>query len=79
MKRLTCWLFGHQFEVWQHFSRSTRRVICHRCGGSWGMHDGMQAFVPWDAEIEEIYTLMGHRVRPMPRATSTVNAGEVAK
>lgn len=64
MRRLPCWIFGHRYEVWQHFSRASRRVVCDNCSGDWGMHDGERAFVPWDGQIEEMYVFMGHRIRP---------------
>jgi hypothetical protein len=66
MKRLYCWLFGHRYEVWQHFHAGSRRVICNHCGGDFGMHDETRSFVRWDSQLEDMYTLMGYRIRKRP-------------
>ena len=64
--KLLCLVFGHQYQVWQHFSRISRRVVCNRCGGDWGMHDEVRAFVPWSGEMTEMYERFGHRIRARP-------------
>lgn len=66
-KRLKCFLTGHNYEVWQHFSRTSLRVVCERCGGDWGMNDHVRAFVPWSGELAEIYEIQGIRIRERPR------------
>lgn len=63
LKRLACWVFGHRYWVVQHFTPETRRVACHRCKGSWGMNDRVQAIIPWDADLEAMYRdLFNHQI-----------------
>lgn len=63
LRRVDCWLFGHDLYVLQHFGRGSRRICCDHCGGDWGMHDGMRAVIPWSGELAEMYELMGYRIR----------------
>lgn len=64
--RLMCFVFGHQYDVWQVFSSTSRRVVCHRCRRSWGMNDQVRAFIPWDRDIESMYELLGKIIRKWP-------------
>lgn len=64
--RIWCFVFGHKYEVWQVFSPTSRRVLCHCCKGDWGMNDDARAFVPWDGELAAMYKLMGHKIRKLP-------------
>ena len=66
MMRFYCWIFGHRYEVWQHFSRTSRRVVCSRCHGDWAMNDEVRAFVPWSGEFAQMYELFGCRIRERP-------------
>ena len=52
---LICALLGHQYKVQQVFSSACRNVYCPRCGCEWGMHDGVQVFVPWDGDLEQLH------------------------
>jgi len=63
LHKLWCFVFGHRYEVLQHFGRNSRRVICHRCGGDWGMCDSVQSFVPWDGDLAEHYEWRGFKLR----------------
>lgn len=74
MRKVYCWLFGHRYEVWQHFSCTSRRVVCNRCGGDWGMNDHVRAFIPWSGELAELYEMQGKTIRS--RGPSEVNASE---
>lgn len=64
IKLVFCWIFGHDYQVWQHFNHTSRRVVCERCGGDWGMNDSVRAFVPWSGELAEIYEMQGKKIRP---------------
>lgn len=64
LRKLQCWIFGHRYEVWQHFGHASRRVVCDCCGGDWGMNDRVQAFIPWCGQLAEMYELMGYKIRP---------------
>ena len=66
LRRLWCWLFGHAYEVLQHFGKGARRVTCDRCGGDWAMHDETRSFVPWDGQFEGMYQLFGYTIRRRP-------------
>jgi hypothetical protein len=63
MKRVYCWIFGHQFEVWQSFG-AAERIVCHYCGGDWAVHHGMQAMVRWNDDAAKMYSTFGYRIRP---------------
>jgi len=73
MKRLICLLRGHRYYVVQEFTTAERRVACARCERTWAMHDGRQAFVPWDKDLEQLYRDMGYPIvqpwRQEPAAT----------
>lgn len=62
LKRLWCWLSGHDYYVLQRFSSYSRRVCCDRCGGDWAMNDEVRAIIPWSKEIEDIYRVQGHGI-----------------
>lgn len=63
LKHFMCFIFGgHKYRIVQHFSRTSRRVKCDRCKGDWGMNDDVQAFLPWDTEIEEMYSSFGNKI-----------------
>lgn len=62
LAKLTCLVFGHRYEVAQHFCPWSRRVICRECRGDWGMNDDVRAFIPWSAELEGMYRLLGKRI-----------------
>lgn len=76
MKRLWCFLFGHRYEVWQEFSRTSRRVVCGHCGGDWGMNDDVRAFVPWCGQLAELYEMRGIRIRERPAVQHTASQQE---
>ena len=59
MSKVMCFLFGHRYCVTKRFSRTCRQVGCSRCGRLWGMHDAVQAFVPWDADLEKLHGVDG--------------------
>jgi hypothetical protein len=62
MNKWLCWMFGHQYYVIQEFESWSRRIGCLRCGQTWGMNDHVQALLPWDKELEELYELLGFRI-----------------
>jgi len=51
MKNIICFLFGHQYRLKQHITKSIREVKCTRCKKEWGMEDRTQSFIPLDAEL----------------------------
>lgn len=58
MKRFLCFVFGHRYFVIRKYTPVVRRLGCHRCGCSWGMHDDLKALVPWDEELAEACALL---------------------
>lgn len=62
VEEVLCFLFGHRYTVIQEFGPSQRRVGCTRCRREWAMHDGEQAFLPWDGEFEELYRWEGYHI-----------------
>lgn len=55
LERLMCAVFGHKYVVEREFV-GARKVGCTRCLRKWGMHDGTRSFVPWDGELEALYS-----------------------
>lgn len=55
IRRTACFVMGHHYRIQQVFSAMQRRVVCGRCDGDWGMHDGVKAFVPWDGDLAQLY------------------------
>lgn len=62
MDKVSCFIFGHQYQVAQEFSDTSRRVVCPVCEGDWGMNDQVPAFIKWDDELAEMYRSFGHVV-----------------
>lgn len=62
LRRIQCWLEGHNMEVWQHLRPWSRRVICHHCGGDWAQHDE-HGFIDWSADCERMYSGQGIKIR----------------
>ncbi len=62
MKRVICWIIGHNYRTRQVFSPESRRVCCPRCGGDWAMNDRVRVLVPWSGEFEQFYRDFGHLV-----------------
>lgn len=62
MKRIACWIFGHQMFVVQTFGNHSRRIACHHCNGEWGMNDNVRAVIEWTPELAEMYRSFGHHI-----------------
>lgn len=54
LKRLSCWLFGHDLVEVEILSEMVRRVRCDKCGGQWAVHEQFGWF-RWDADFERHY------------------------
>lgn len=59
MKRILCWLFGHQFYLVKKLTRTSRKIACTRCGQAFGMNDDAHAVIPWDHELDAMYEVIG--------------------
>ena len=35
---------------------------CERCGGDWGMHDGLQTIVKWNRRLEQLCRDLGFEI-----------------
>lgn len=55
--RVFCVLFGHKYKVVKEYSPEIRKLKCSRCGKFFGMHDGVNALVPWDYEMELVHMI----------------------
>lgn len=55
MKRLLCFIFGHNLRVLKAFSFKSRCVMCRRCRYIWAMNDENRALLPWNGEFAELY------------------------
>lgn len=58
IKRLICWVFGHQYYVVQSFRFGHRKVGCARCQRYFAMHDGCRMLLDWDDDFEKFYRSM---------------------
>lgn len=57
---LRCRIGWHsRLDVIQSFG-SAQRIGCPHCGKQMGIHHGMRAVVPWDAEMADLYDRMGY-------------------
>lgn len=59
IERLLCALLGHKYVVLRVFNAGSRQVGCTRCNRKWGMHDDTRSFVDWDADLEQMYRMLG--------------------
>lgn len=55
VKKLICWMFGHNYGIVRRFSSTTRCLWCIRCQEFFAMNDRVKALVPWDTEFCELY------------------------
>lgn len=61
-RRLLCRFGKHKrLDVIQDFG-SGQHVGCPDCGAEFGVHHGARAFLPWDGELEDLYTRNGYDV-----------------
>src|SRR5439155_92307 len=51
LNRLLCLILFHRLCVVHTCSRTTRHVMCLRCGRHFGMHDGLRIFIPRSDEL----------------------------
>ncbi len=63
-ERILCAVFGHKYVVLRVLNKGSRQVGCTRCKSKWGMHDATMAFVPWDEELEQMYSSTGILNKP---------------
>lgn len=54
MKKLLCWLGGHDYYEIERYSPTMRKLGCRRCPGKWGMQDQARTVIEWDADLEEL-------------------------
>lgn len=64
LRKLYCFVFGHDMYVWQELKPWSRRVCCDHCGGDWGMNDNVQAMIKWDDDLQSLYEWQGIKIRP---------------
>jgi hypothetical protein len=58
IQKIKCLLGKHKHYVVEKYSKDVRKVGCKNCSKQWGMNDRVQAFIPWDAELEENHKLI---------------------
>ena len=52
MRRLLCYLIGHDYYIIKELVRSFRKVGCRRCKKEWLMGDHTRSLVEWDNTFE---------------------------
>ena len=55
LRRLVCWLIGHELWEVEVLSERSSRVRCNACPGQWIYNRECDAWLPWTPEIEEFY------------------------
>jgi hypothetical protein len=71
LRKLRCFLIGHDTVVWQHLRPWSRRIVCLDCGGDWGEHDA-HGRVRWTPDMQAMYEAQGIKI--LPRASSPTDA-----
>lgn len=62
MRKIRCLIGWHrQLDVINTFG-AAQHVGCPDCGRQFGIHHGIRAFVPWDADFADMYRSFGHDV-----------------
>lgn len=65
IRKLTCFVRGHDARVHQQITPWSRRIVCDRCGGDWGRNDDVRITLPWSDELEQFYTDRGYVIKPL--------------
>lgn len=55
MKKIICFIFGHNYYMTEKWSNTARRVGCKRCNGDWAMHDPTKSLVEMNGEFADMY------------------------
>lgn len=55
LKKLTCFIFGHDYFLIQRMTEWSRRIGCRRCEKTFGMNDNVRCVIPWDDELAALY------------------------
>ena len=72
---LFCTAFGHRYVVERVLNQGARKVGCTRCGKHWAMHDATRAFIPWDSDLEQLYSPGGFLYEEQSNAEVSGRAG----
>lgn len=60
LNKVRCAIGWHpRFDIIQSFG-SAQHIGCPHCGAEKGIHHGMRAVVPWDAELADLYDMLGY-------------------
>jgi Prophage protein (DUF1660) len=51
MKKLICFIFGHQYRLLRKITDATREVKCKRCKVEFGMNDTTQSIFEMDEDL----------------------------
>lgn len=62
IKNFKCWLFGHDYFLIQILTEWSRRIGCKRCHKTFGMNDNVMCVIPWDEELQRLYT-EGYKIK----------------
>lgn len=57
MNKIICFIFGHKLIKVPGYDRGyAAKLLCKRCNRYFGINHNVKAFVPWDKDLEELYT-----------------------
>ena len=58
LKKIKCWVFGHQYRLEKKYSNNVQKLNCKRCGEKFGINHDVRAVLPWDQELEDLMKLI---------------------
>lgn len=59
LRPIICAIVGHDYFLIQRLTAHSRKIGCHRCRGVFGMNDDARAVIPWSADLEAVYRIIG--------------------
>jgi uncharacterized protein YbaR (Trm112 family) len=55
MKRIICYLFGHQYRISRRITSEITELFCYRCKNQFAIHTGVKTLLPLDMELFEMH------------------------
>lgn len=61
LKKLICFIFGHQYRLLRKISDTTREIKCKRCKAEFGMNDDCKVVLPMDDDLRQAHKYLLER------------------
>lgn len=52
MKKIICWLFGHELLTVHYCSNYSEKLVCTKCKRYYGMNHDVRVFIPWNEGLK---------------------------